>query len=114
MHNNMNNLTDAGMKYISNLENLSHLEMGSCFGVTDASIPFLEALPKLNYFFLGIPFDGVHIFRTVTDEGVAQLDSSIKKRQLGLGGKKDVALSEESLKLMNLLREKIVEWSSEL
>jgi hypothetical protein len=98
------NITDEGVKYLSQLPELDELSMGDTKGITDAAIPFISKLPKLTNLKLGST--------NITDQGLRALSPVSKLDILELPNVKVTSHGVESLKNIPSLTIVLLDWTN--
>ncbi len=71
------NITDEGLKFLSDLTDLQHLELGICERITDAGLQYLSRLVGLTYL-------GMLSLVRITDQGVKYLTGLTRLKHLDL------------------------------
>jgi hypothetical protein len=97
------NITDDGVKHLSQLPNLEEVSMGNTKGITDAAIPYISKLPKLTNLKLGST--------NITDEGLRALSPISKLDILELPSVKVTSNGVELLKNIPSLVVLTLDWT---
>jgi hypothetical protein len=103
-----NDVTDVGLKHISNLKDLEYLDIGFT-GITDDGLPHVASLPRLRSLLLNGLDEGL------TDKGVAALGSLSRLEELRLNSANvtdksvDTLLTLKALKSLDISQTKITD-----
>ncbi len=98
------NITDDGVKYLSQLPELDTLSMGNTREITDAAIPHISKMPKLTNLKLGST--------NITDQGLRKLAPVSKLDILELPNLKVTSVGVESLKNIPSLKIVTLDWTN--